>query len=168
MPQLKMITRIRSMAKEDDNQCIPVYCGIFIVHGGLKFVDFVGNPYPRMFHKIMNSLAVKCNKSSYVTHRISSPRTSKIWTIHVHWPPRIRMIPQCCFISLESINFRNVLRKQCSATKTYPLQQTRCSSGHEMLMVLVLYVVLYSGEALLHKEQMNHLSLERYLLCNKK
>ena len=58
------------------------------------------------------------------------------------------MIPQCCFISFKSMNFRNVLRKQCSATKTYPLQQTRCSSGHEMLMVLVLYVVLYSGEAL--------------------
>ena len=56
------------MAKEDDNQCIPVYCGIFIVHGGLKFVDFVGNPYPRMFNKIINSLALKCNKSSYVRY----------------------------------------------------------------------------------------------------
>ena len=31
-----------------------------------------------------------------------------------------------------------------------------------MLMVLVLYVVLYNGEALLSKEKMN-LSLERYL-----
>ena len=124
--------------------------------------------YPWIFNKISNSLALKCNKSSYVTLRITSPRTSKIWIIHEHWPTRIRMIIQCCFISFKSMNFRNVLRKQCSATKTYPLQQTRCSSGHEMLMVLVLYVVLYSGEALLHKEQMNHLSLEMYLLCNKK
>ena len=32
-----------------------------------------------------------------------------------------------------------------------------------MLMVLVLYVVLYNGEALLSKEKINHLSLERYL-----
>ena len=40
----------------------------------------------------MKCLALLCNKS--VTHKITSQQTSKMLTIHEHWPPQIRRISQ--------------------------------------------------------------------------
>ena len=37
-----------------------------------------------------------------VIHGITSPRTSKILSIHEHWPPLIRMIPTSSWIISES------------------------------------------------------------------
>ena len=58
------------------------------------FHGFHEFPSPKMFNKVMNCLAFSCNKP--VNHKITgkSTQTSKVLTIHEHWPPRIRMNQQ--------------------------------------------------------------------------
>jgi hypothetical protein len=78
------------------------YCGIIFVRGGPMFMDFVGNPYPRiyipmnmfLFLLIQSLLILSRLDYSLVIHVITSTRTSKILVSTKHWPPQIKIIPE--------------------------------------------------------------------------